>query len=173
MQQSVMLKPQDVALLIKILARKSVKDWRQVDIAIELEISQGEIAKALARLNKAGLVVDKRVNRSAALEFIIHAVKYAFPAELGPLAAGVPTATSAPAHKNSVVQTGDDIFVWPSLKGKVRGQVIMPFYPKLAEAALKDEEFYSMMSAIEIIRMGRARERKAAEQFLERKIKAT
>ena len=47
---------------------------------------------------------------------------------------GVPTATSAPAHKNSVVQSGDDIFVWPSLKGKVRGQVIMPFYPKLAEA---------------------------------------
>lgn len=172
MQQSVMIKPQDVALLIKILARKSVDDWRQVDLAIELGLSQGEVAKALARLNKAGLVVEKRVNRSAALEFIIHAVKYVFPVELGSLAVGVPTATSAPAHKTSVVQSGDDIFVWPSLKGKVRGQVIKPFYPKLAEAAIKDEEFYNMMSAIEILRIGRARERKAAEQFLERKIKA-
>ncbi len=173
MQQSIMLKPQDVALLIKILARKSIKNWRQVDIAVELEISQGEIAKALARLNKAGLVIDKRVNRSAALEFIIHAVKYVFPVELGQLATGVPTAISAPAHKNSVVHSGDDVFVWPSLKGKVRGQVIVPFYPKLAEAALKDEEFYSMMSALEIVRMGRIRERKAAEKFLERKVKAT
>lgn len=83
---------------------------------------------------------------------------------------GVPTAISAPVHKKSVVQSGDDVFVWPSLKGKVRGQIIKPFYPKLAEAALKDEDFYDMMSAIEIIRMGRARERKAAELFLERKI---
>lgn len=67
---------------------------------------------------------------------------------------------------------GDDVFVWPSLKGKVRGQVIKPFYPQLAEAALKDEEFYDMMPAIEILRMGRAREIKAAEHFLERKIKS-
>lgn len=173
MQQSVMIKPQDVALLIKIIARKSAVDWRQVDVAIDLGLSQGEIAKSLARLNKAGLIHDKRVNRTAALEFIIHAVKYVFPIELGALAAGVPTAISAPAHKDSVVQSGDDIFVWPSLKGKVRGQVIKPFYPRLSEAALKDEEFYGMMSAIEILRVGRARERKAAEQFLERKIKAT
>ena len=71
-----------------------------------------------------------------------------------------------------VVQGGDDTFVWPSVKGKVRGQMIIPFYPQLAEAALKDKEFYDMMSAIEILRMGRARERKAAEQFLERKIKS-
>lgn len=167
-----MVKPQDVALLVKILSRKHLGDWRQVDLAMDLGFSQGEVAKALARLNKAGLVVEKRVNRSAALEFILHAIKYVFPIELGALAAGVPTAISAPAHKDSVVQNGDDIFVWPSLKGKVRGQVIMPFYPKLAEAALKDEEFYDIMSAIEIIRMGRARERKAAEQFLERKIKS-
>lgn len=171
MQQSIMLKPQDVALLIKILARKTADDWRQVDLAMDLGLSQGEVAKALSRLSKAGLVINKRVNRTSALEFILHAVKYVFPIELGSLAAGVPTAISAPAHRNSVVQTGDDVFVWPSLKGKVRGQIIIPFYPKLGEAALKDIEFYEMMSAIEILRMGRTRERKAAERFLERKIK--
>lgn len=167
-----MLKPQDVALLVKILLQKSVGDWRQVDLAMNLCLSQGEIAKALARLKKAGLVVDKRVNRTAALEFIIHAVKYVFPIELGSLAMGVPTAISAPSHKDYVVKNGDDIYVWPLLKGSTRGQVIVPLYPKLAEAALKDNEFYEMMSAVEILRMGRARERKAAEQFLERKIKA-
>lgn len=172
MQQSVMIKPQDVALLIKILTRKSVGDWRQVDLALELGFSQSEVAKALSRLSKAGLVVDKRVNRTAAIEFILHAVKYVFPIELGSLAVGVPTAISAPAHKGFVVQNGDDVFVWPSLKGTVRGQAIIPFYPQLAEAALKDKDFYDIMSAIEILRMGRARERKAAEQFIERKIKA-
>ena len=172
MQQSAVIKPQDVAILVKILSRKHIGDWRQVDLAIDLGLSQGEIAKALARLNKAGLVVNKRANRSASLEFILHAIKYVFPIELGSLAIGLPTAISAPAHKDSVVQSSDDVFVWPSLKGKVRGQVIMPFYPKLAEAAMKDKEFYDIMSAIEILRMGRSRERKAAEQFLERSIKS-
>ncbi len=172
MQKSMTLKPQDVAILIKILARKPNSDWRQLDLAVELSLSQGEIAKALSRLNKAGLINDKRVHRSAALEFIIHALKYVFPAEVGSLAVGVPTALSAPEHKNIVVQNGDDVFVWPLAKGHIRGQTIKPLYPKLAEAALKDENFYNMMAAIEILRMGRARERKAAESYLERKIKA-
>ena len=91
MQQSICLRPQDVGLLVKLLSLRK-EDWRQVDLAMDLILSQGEIAKALARLSKAGLVHNKRVNRSAALEFIKHAVKYVFPAEVGALIFGVPTA---------------------------------------------------------------------------------
>lgn len=170
MQQSLSLKPQDVALLAKIIARKS-EDWRQIDIAMELGLSQGEVAKALSRLNKAGLLQEKRVNRSAALEFVLHAIKYMFPAEVGALAVGVPTGISSPAHSKMVVQSGDDVYVWPSANGKKRGQMIKPFYPNLADAALKDADFYGLMSAIEILRVGRARERKLAENYLEREIK--
>lgn len=170
MQQSISLKPQDVALLVKLLALKK-DDWRQIDIAIDLGLSQGEVAKALSRLIKSGLVQDKRVNRSAALEFILHAVKYIFPAEVGALAAGVPTAISSPMHERMVVQRGDDSYVWPSIHGSIRGQMIKPFYPQLAEAALKDSDFYGLMSAIEILRVGRARERNLAAQYLEKKIK--
>lgn len=173
MQQSVKIKPQDVALLVKLLAHKKSEPLRQVDIAMSLGLSQGEIAKSLLRLNKAGLVNDRRINRSAVLEFLLHAVKYVFPAEIGALAAGVPTAISSPAHKKMVLQNGDDTYVWPLLKGSARGQSIKPLYPQLAQAALKDADFYDIMSAIEILRMGRSRERKAAEEFLERKIKAT
>lgn len=170
MQQSLSLKPQDVPILAKLLAQKS-DSWRQIDLAMALGLSQGEIAKALARLNKAGLVQDKRVNRSAALEFILHAIKYMFPAEVGALSAGVPTGISAPIHQKMVVQSGDDVYVWPSAQGKKRGQIIKPFYPNLADAALKDADFYGLMSAIEILRVGRARERKLAERYLEKEIK--
>ena len=169
MQQSISLKPQDVAILTKLLVIKR-EDWRQIDIAIALGLSQSEIAKSLVRLNKAGLIHDKRLNRSAALEFIVHAIKYIFPAEVGALATGVPTAISSPFHEKMVVQ-GSDVYVWPSIHGKKRGQIIKPLYPELAEAALKDSEFYGLMSAIEILRIGRARERKMAEQYLEKKIK--
>lgn len=170
MQQSIALKPQDVALLVKLLAYKS-ETWRQVDIAQELGLSQGEIAKSLSRLSKAGLINEKRVNRSSALEFILHAIKYVFPVEVGALAVGVPTGISAPIHEKMVVQSDEDVYVWALAKGKKRGQLIKPFYPNLAEAVLKDSEFYGLMSAIEILRVGRARERKLAEQYLERKIK--
>jgi hypothetical protein len=170
MQQSISLKPQDVVLLVKLLSLKK-EDWRQIDLAISLKLSQSEIAKALARLAKAGLIFEKRVNRSAALEFILHAIKYIFPAEVGALSTGVPTAFSSPMHKKMVVHDTNDIYVWPSPRGSKRGQVIKPFYPELAEAALEDDEFYGLMSAIEILRIGRTRERDLAASYLERKIK--
>jgi hypothetical protein len=172
MQQSISLKPQDVALLVKLLSLKEAQ-WRQTDIAAALGLSQGEIAKALSRLAKAKLIQDKRVNRTAALEFILHAIKYVFPAEIGPLVAGVPTGISSPMHQKMVVQHDEDPYVWPSVNGSMRGQMIKPFYPYLADAALKDLKFYGIMSAIEILRVGRARERRLAEQYLERKIKET
>jgi hypothetical protein len=170
MQQPITLKPQDIALLIKLLLKKDC-EWRQVDLAMELGISQGEIAKSLKRLVKAHLVDDKRANQTASIEFLIHGFKYCFPVEHGPLAVGVPTAISAPVHKKMVVQNDDEIFVWPHSKGNKRGQLIIPLYPQLAEAALKDQDFYDLMATLEIIRCGRARERKLAEVFLIKRIK--
>jgi DNA-binding Lrp family transcriptional regulator len=163
------LKPQDVALLVKLLV-KDEQDWKQMDIAQELGISQGEVAKALVRLKKAMLISGKRINRQAALEFLVHAIKYVFPVELGPLAFGVPTGISSPAHYKMVVQSGDDVYVRPHPTGKKRGQIIRPFYAKLAEAALKDRKFYDIMSAIEILRVGRARERNLAVKYLEKEL---
>ena len=88
------LKPHDVALLLKILS-KGKSDWKQLDIALELKISQGEVAKSLVRLRKSGFLSAKRVNRSAVIEFLIHGLKYVFPADVGALAVGVPTAISS------------------------------------------------------------------------------
>ena len=170
MEQSSILKPQDVAILVKVISLSS-SDWRQVDVAHELQLSQGEVAKSLARLSKANLIHDKKPNLAAALEFLVHAIKYVFPIEPGPISFGVPTGISAPAHEKMVVSNKEDVYVWPSLAGKVRGQSISPLYPKLAEAALKDSNFYDLMSAIEIIRFGRAREKRLAENFLAKKLK--
>jgi len=167
--EQLILKPHDVALLVKILV-KDGQDWRQMDLAQELGISQGEIAKALVRLKKAKLVSGKQANRPAALEFLEHAVKYIFPVDPGPLAQGVPTAISSPAHSKMVIQSSD-VYVWPLASGSKRGQVIHPLYPQLPEAALKDQKFYDIMSAIEILRVGRVRERNFAAKYLEKELK--
>jgi hypothetical protein len=133
-------------------------------------LSQSEIAKAFARLQKCGLVLNKKPNVTSALEFLLHGFKYVFPAELGALAVGVPTAHTSPAHQEIVVANGEDNYVWPLAHGDIRGQMIAPLYPQLAEAALKDRAFYDLMSAVEILRIGRSRERASAANFIQKRI---
>ena len=102
---------------------------------------------------------------------MIHGLKYTFPAELGALAVGVPTAMSAPLFESKILQGEDDIYVWPSPKGDMRGQIITPLYPNLAEAVLKDKDFYDFLAAIEVLRVGRSRERRLAEQEIKKRLK--
>lgn len=49
----------------------------------------------------------------------------------------------------------------------MQGQSIEPLYPYLPEAALKDECFYGIMSALDMLRTGRARERAAGQRYIE------
>ena len=168
MRDSVNLKPHDIAVAIKILLIKE-RNWRQVDISNELGISQSEIAKSIKRLKFAGIELEKKINKAALLEIILHGVKYFYPTKPGVLGFGIPTAISAPTHKSSVVNESE-VFVWPFSKGELRGQIVEPFYKNIAEASLKDRDFYDIMSAIDILRIGKARERNYAQQFIKKKV---
>lgn len=164
------LKPQDVAIVVMVLCKDNESNWKQVDIANDLSISQGEVAKSLARLKLAGLMSGKRVNRAAVKEFLIHAVKYLFPVKVGALGIGVPTAISAPFFKDKIIQNDEDNYVWPSSKGTERGQIITPLYKNLAEAAIKNNKFYEICSLVEILRIGRVREKNIASKELIQRI---
>lgn len=168
MKESVSLKPHDIAIAIKILLEKK-SDWRQVDISQELGLSQSEVAKSLKRLNFAGIELGRRINKTALLDLILHGIKYIYPTKPGALGFGLPTSISAPAHKNSVVNDSE-VFIWPFPNGEIRGQIIDPFYKNIAKAALKDRDFYDIMSAIDILRIGKARERSYAQKFIEKRI---
>jgi len=169
MRQKDALKPQDIVLIAKLMLLRG-EDWRQVDVANALLLPQGEVAKSLARLKKSGLVTDKRVNISGALEFLSHGLKYVFPAELGALAVGIPTAMSAPFFGTDLLQGEGDHYVWPSLLGKTRGQIVVPFYPQMPEAVFKDKSLYELMASVEVLRIGRARERKIALEKIEKAV---
>ena len=62
--------------------------------------------------------------------------------------------------------------MWPSSKGGMRGQVIVPFYPQLAEAVLKDKKFYELLSLVEVLRVGRTREKKIAKEEIRKIVKS-
>jgi len=56
--------------------------------------------------------------------------------------------------------------VWPHPEGQVRGESLEPLYPSAVDAALKDTKLYECLALVDALRVGRARERKLAIDFL-------
>ena len=57
-------------------------------------------------------------------------------------------------------------FVWAYSEGEVRGQEIEPLYPNLPVACLKDSYLYRLMALCDVLRVGKAREKKIAIKLL-------
>lgn len=163
------IKPQDILILLKILSMNRI-DWRQVDLAESLDISQSEISQSLVRLKYADLLTDdaRNVMRSSLLEFLLHGIKYAFPQKPGAMVRGIPTAHSAPPLKNEILS--NENYVWPTATGDVRGFRVDPLYPSIPKAVKNDLKLYEMLALVDAIRIGRAREKKLAEQELKKLI---
>ncbi len=166
---------QDIALLLK-LAIESDPSIPSKDLAAGLFISPSEISKALKRCVDSGLLyisgAEKRVNRTALLEFLAHGLKYVFPAAKGSMARGVPTAAAAEPLKSRLLEDGEPPTVWPYAEGKVRGIAIAPLYKAAPKAALRDSKFYGALALLDAIRSGRTRERNLAIELLKKELHA-
>lgn len=160
-------------MLSKLLARAE-KSWRQTDLAHELGLSQFEVSLSLESCRRAGLLNPdkKKPLKKAALEFLVHGLKYAFPAEVGSIVRGVPTAHSAPPLAGRIVsrKSEGEQYVWPYAKGKVRGISVTPLYRSVPEAAQKDEKLHEFLALLDAIRLGRTREQKLAIEILKTRL---
>src|SRR5436190_23748998 len=102
------IKPQDIVVLAKLLAQQDNKNWSQNSLAYELCLSPSQINSAFKRLVGAGLITPYQPPKQpqpiiqACEEFFIHALKYIFPAKLGEIARGVPTSYSGPSLKAQI-----------------------------------------------------------------------
>jgi hypothetical protein len=107
-----------------------------------------------------------RPNISALEEFLIHGLKYAFPAEHSNVTRGVPTSYAAAPLKSAVASSDELPPVWPWPEGDTRGVGLEPLYEKVPQAALRDPHLYQLLALVDAIRDGRASERKIAERDL-------
>ncbi len=166
------IKPQDILVLLK-LASNENKNWRNVDFAQELGISNSEVGMALERARNVGFVDASKRKLLAApfIEFLKHGLKYVFPARPGAMSRGVPTAHSAPPLADEIVSEENDQYVWPYDEGQLRGQSIPPLYPSVPQAALKDSKLHELLALVDALRVGRAREQRLASDELERRLK--
>lgn len=161
-----MLKPRDIVVLLKV--KISQNRWTYKELAKSLGISSSEVHAALKNCDESGLYVDRsrRVLNSALIEFLIHGIRYSFPAKPGALVQGIPTAHSAEPLKGMLIANENNAYVWPSGNGQTRGQAIEPLHKCVPQAVQKDPELYQLLSIVDGLRVGRAREQDLAAQEL-------
>lgn len=163
------MSPQDIVVLLKIITYDN-QPWFQDQLAQALHISQSEISKSLARSKFAGLIDNsgKKVYKMALLEFLQYGIKYVFPDQPGAIVRGIPTAHSAMPLANSIAS--NEHYVWPSGKGKLRGQAVTPLYPSVVDAVQKDEKLHELLALVDALRVGRAREKELAVKELKDRV---
>lgn len=152
------LKPQDILVLLKLVANGS-NQWAFGPLAEQLYMSPSEVHAGIKRAKQARLYDEenKRPRKSALYEFLIHGVKYAFPAKRGELTRGIPTSFAAPPLVEKIVQP-DVIPVWPYAEGSDRGYMFSPLYRSVPQAALEDSMLYELLALVDALRDGSARE---------------
>jgi hypothetical protein len=167
------LRPQDVVVLAKLIVHGGPRPTF-ARLGADLSMSSSEVHAAFRRLAEARLVSgNSRVaqpNLQATEEFLVHGVRYAFPARRGALTRGVPTGYAAPPLNKVIVADEEPPPVWPHADGSTRGVGLEPLYRTVPSAALRDPAVYEILALIDALRDGRARERKLAERHLHARI---
>lgn len=164
MSQQLSLRPSDVAVALH-LARAPGAHYQVMARGLQLGVA--EVHRGVRRLERAGLVQapERRVNRQALLEFLVHGVRYVFPALLGLEGTGVPTAAAAPPLAGKI--PGGPSAVWPDGEAKTRGITLVPLYRAAPRAALADDQLYRVLALVDVLRLGQLQERRLAQGLLD------
>lgn len=161
------LKPQDIVILLKLAVHPKNIDWSYNQLAYELQMSPSEAHAGIKRSTQARLFDPNRKKpiTKALVEFLVHGVKYAFPPDYGPMTRGIPTAHAVPILSKHFVNPDNEIFVWPHPKGTHRGLELSPLFRSVPDIVHNDNRLYEALAVLDVLRVGRAREQKRA-QFL-------
>jgi hypothetical protein len=162
-----MLKGEDIVLLLKLTDPHP--DWTMRSLERDTTIPKSVVQRSLERLLHAGLFDPRRraANISQAEEFLIHGVRYVFPAPFGGESRGVPTAWAArPLSERLVAPPSDIAPVWPSADGDTRGMAVEPLHGSVIEASRLDPALGDRLALVDAIRIGDARVRALAAELL-------
>lgn len=163
------LKSQDVMVVLKLLL-DGERAAPYAVLASELGMSASEVHASVGRLREGRLVSEegRRVMRKALRDFLVFGLSPVFPAKEGELARGIPTAWAVSG--GVVAESHESVPVWAHAEGTVRGPSVAPLYRSAPQAALSDSDLYEYLALIDTLRLGRARERKAAIAEIDKRL---
>ncbi len=172
------LKPQDIVVVLALLCRDTGADMPKdlkmggvyADLSTLTGLAPSAVHSAIKRAVQSKLVVfiqkDATVIKTALIEFMVVAAKYAFPPVWGALTRGLPTAYAAAPLNTHIAPSNDPSPVWPYPQGKVRGIALAPLYPTVPACALANPRLYGLLALLDALRSGQTRERELAKQLL-------
>jgi hypothetical protein len=167
------LKPQDLVVAFKFVVLGPEK-LSYAALAKALHLSQFEVHAAVQRLIAARLAtnIEGRIRpvMGSLQSFILCGAQFAYPAVRGEATIGLPTAHAVAPLKELIVGPAELPPVWPDSLGKVRGQALLPLYPKAPRAAKGDPRLYELLALFDALRIGQARERDLAARLLEEQL---
>lgn len=161
------LKGEDIVVLLKLSG--SAPNWTVRTLADETSIPRSVVQRALKRLAAAGLLDERRrrVNMSQSEEFLVHGLRYVFPAVLEGETRGTPTAWAAEPLVDQISSPPAELApVWPDPRGERRGLALHPLHPAVVDAARRDPRLGERLALVDALRLGDARIRGVAAELL-------
>ena len=160
------IKPIDLAVALALSTKGQQQSPTYSHLGQVLGVSSSTTFESVQRLQSSGLLnADTREpNRHALLGFLEHGVKHAFPPSLGREVRGIPTAHAGPVLREAF--DSEKPIVWPDPHGSARGTSLVPLYPKAVDLPQREPELYSVLTLVDALRVGQARERKLAMSAL-------
>jgi hypothetical protein len=162
-----MLKGEDIVVLLKLM--DTPPDWTVRTLADQTTIPRSVVHRAIKRLGEAGLFNERlrRVNVSQSEEFLVHGLRYVFPARLGGQTLGVPTAWAAEPLASQIVSSRDELPpVWPDAPSERRGLALAPLHGSVVEASRRDPALGERLALVDAIRVGGQRVKGVAAELL-------
>jgi hypothetical protein len=173
---TMVLKPQDLLVLLKLVTLGRTR-WSYNGLATDLGMSPSEVHAAVKRAVAARLAIPRgeivKPIMAALKEFLAHGIQYAFVPERGTLTRGMPTAHAALPLRNELAPSSEPPPVWPDPEGEVRGLAFSPLYKAAPTAARRDPKLYELLTLLDAVRGGGARERTVALRLLEKRLQAS
>lgn len=165
------LKPQDLMVLLKVAAHPPQR-WTYAALGDALAMSASETHASVKRAVASGLAVAPARGewspvKPSLLEFILHGLRYVWPATPGPIKRGVPTAFGIEPLASQLTVAPGEAPVWAHPMGTIKGPAISPLYRTAPQAALNDPGLHRLLALVDALRIGRVRERKLAALLIE------
>jgi hypothetical protein len=157
------LKPIDVVVCCQLAI---IPDATFQALSRSTGISVGECYNAVRRLGLASLLnpIARRPVTELLLRFLVHGVPYAFAPQSGSVVMGVPTGLAAPVFAEHL--SAPESYVWAHLDGETQGLELTPLFPHAAELPGRNRPLYEILTLVDALRTGQAREKKLAEELL-------
>jgi len=140
-------------------------------LAKELYISSRSVNEGLNRAALARLYdpLERRVWTSALTEAVVKGIRFYMPATAGAPQKGMPTAWAAKPLSDKISSSESDRPVWPHSGGGGFGPAVTPLHGSVPMASKADPDLYELLTLVDAIRLGKARERAlACAEFEER-----